>query len=111
MLALVVTAAENGRDAINFMKANSNDSLLPNLILLDLMMPIMDGFEFLEEFEENPAWNDIPVVVLTAKSLTKDETATLNGSVERVLTKGLFNRESLISEIRRIVGGLAATSE
>ena len=104
-------AVENGLDAINAMKANINANELPNLILLDLMMPIMDGFEFLEQFRENSAWNDIPVVVLTAKSLTKDETAFLNGSVERVLTKGMFNREGLISEIRRIVGGLAKTND
>ena len=108
---LKVTAVENGLDAINFMKENTSTGRLPNLILLDLMMPIMDGFEFLEQFQDSSAWTEIPVVVLTAKSLTEDETAFLNGSVERVLTKGLFNRESLISEIRRIVGGLAATGE
>lgn len=105
-LGLNVVAAENGLDAINMLQMNSDAGLLPNLILLDLMMPIMDGFEFLDELRENVAWKDIPVVVLTAKTLTNEETAILNGRVERVLTKGSFNREGLISEVRRIVNGL-----
>ncbi|HEY6060479.1 MAG TPA: response regulator, partial [Gemmatimonadales bacterium] len=55
--------------------------------LLDLMMPEMNGFEFLEALRERAAWRDVPVVVITAKELSDEERRRLNGDVERVVTK------------------------
>ncbi len=76
----------------------------PDLILLDLMMPRMDGFEFSLRLSRSDAWCRIPVVVLTAKDLTAEERALLNGHVERVLQKGAFSMEELLEEVRRTVG-------
>ena len=59
----------------------------PDLVLLDLMMPKMDGFEFCERLRGDPKWRSIPVVVLTAKDLTEEDRSRLNGSVERVVKK------------------------
>ncbi|MGI8741782.1 MAG: PAS domain S-box protein [Bryobacteraceae bacterium] len=77
--------------------------LIPELILLDLMMPRMDGFEFSMELSRRPEWSRIPVVVLTAKDLTAEERVRLNGHVERVLQKGAYTRAELLEEVRRAV--------
>jgi CheY-like chemotaxis protein len=74
---------------------------MPGLILLDLMMPEMDGFTFLEEFRKTPAARAVPVVVLTAKDLTAEDRARLNHSVERVLQKGAHAEE----ELRELIAG------
>jgi CheY-like chemotaxis protein len=76
---------------------------LPDLILLDLMMPEMDGFQFITEMRKNPIWQPIPIVVLTAKTLTPLERQHLSGYVERVLQKGAYNREGLLQEVRDLV--------
>jgi PAS domain S-box-containing protein len=81
--------------------------IIPAVILLDLMMPVMDGFEFLEQLHENPDWLGIPVVVLTSKDLTNEERQRLNGGVERVLAKGTLSRHRFLDEVRRIVSTLA----
>ena len=65
----------------------------PGLILLDLMMPEMDGFEFAEKLRENKDWLDIPVVVITAKDLTKDDHNRLKGNVEAIMQKGSYSRQ------------------
>ncbi len=93
-----VTQATNGREGLECVARER-----PHVILLDLMMPEMDGFEFLVELHRNPPWRDIPVVVITAKELTADERARLNGSVEKVLLKGAFSREELLSQVRELV--------
>ena len=80
----LVAQAGNGIEALeNFRKHKS-----PSAILLDLMMPEMDGFEFLEEFQANEGWQNIPVIVLTSKDLTAEDRSRLSGGVEKVLTKG-----------------------
>ena len=71
----------------------------PGLILLDLMMPEMDGFEFAEKLRENKNWLDIPVVVITAKDLTKDDHNRLKGNVEAIMQKGSYSRQDLLAEV------------
>ena len=71
----------------------------PGLILLDLMMPEMDGFEFAEKLRENKDWLDIPVVVITAKDLTKDDHNRLKGNVEAIMQKGSYSRQDLLTEV------------
>jgi len=91
--------AENGLAALEAIERSP-----PALILLDLMMPEMDGFEFLDQLRARPGGAAIPVVVLTAMDLTDEDRARLNGGVERILSKGGGNADDLSRELRRLVG-------
>ncbi len=91
-----VVLAENGRVALDLLAVQ-----LPELILLDLMMPEMDGFEFVRHLRTREDWRAIPVVVVTAKELTADDRAELNGYVHKILAKGAYSIADLLSEIRR----------
>lgn len=71
----------------------------PDIILLDLMMPGMDGFEVLEALKANEEVGDVPVIVLTAKELTATERERLSGQVEMLMRKGSFTHEELVEEI------------
>ncbi|NJN96646.1 MAG: response regulator, partial [Anaerolineales bacterium] len=93
-----VAEAENGRVGLAQVAASQ-----PELILLDLMMPDMDGFEFLTELRQNAAWRTIPVVVITAMDLTPEERQRLNGSVTQILQKGAYSRDDLLEEVRQLV--------
>lgn len=86
--------AENGLVALERMQENP-----PDLILLDLMMPEMDGFQFIVELRHNPDWHRIPVIIVTAKDLTDEDRLRLNGYVENVLTKNVMHLDDLLSEI------------
>ena len=92
-----VETAANGRIALELAA-----SRLPGLVLLDLMMPEMDGFTFIDELRRVPDARRIPVIVLTAKALTAEDRRRLNGYVERVVKKG-SNTESLLGEVRELV--------
>ena len=76
----------------------------PALIVLDLMMPVMDGFSFTENLRAVPKYSDIPIIVLTCKTLTPQEYRRLNSRVEEVLTKGGYNRADLLDMIHRLTG-------
>jgi DNA-binding response OmpR family regulator len=75
----------------------------PATVILDLMMPRMDGFEVLEAMRYEAAWRDIPVVIVTAKDLSHEEIAQLNGRVERVFQKGAYDRAELIDTVRAMI--------
>jgi len=94
----VVVEAENGRVALERVRDDK-----PGLILLDLMMPETDGFEFIDEFRRHDAWRGIPIVVVTAKDLSVEDRRRLNGYVERVLQKGALSREALLRDVRDLV--------
>jgi signal transduction histidine kinase/DNA-binding response OmpR family regulator len=99
-----VVEAGNGREALEIVTRQR-----PALVLLDLMMPEMDGFEFLDEMRQRPELQSIPVVVLTAKDLTEEDRLFLNGSlllsgcVKRVLQKGNFSLDILLREVRDLM--------
>jgi signal transduction histidine kinase/CheY-like chemotaxis protein len=93
-----VIEAANGREALARMAEQR-----PELILLDLMMPEMDGFAFIEALRQHAAWRSIPVVVVTAKDLTPEDRRRLNGYVEQTLQKGAYSREELLREVRDLV--------
>lgn len=93
-----VREAQNGKVALQELKNG-----LPELILLDLMMPEMDGFEFIETVRNHPDYREIPIVVITARDLNEEERHTLAGGVERVLQKGQYDRDTLLHEMRRLV--------
>jgi CheY-like chemotaxis protein len=91
-----VIEASDGRDALTKL-----GEARPDVIILDLMMPQMDGFEFLEEMRGKPEWRDIPVVVVTAKELTDAERLRLNGGVERIILK--TNRDDTLREVGNVL--------
>jgi signal transduction histidine kinase/DNA-binding response OmpR family regulator len=93
-----VREAGNGREALACLAERR-----PELILLDLMMPEMDGFQFVDEVRKHDTWRTIPIVVVTAKDLTEDDRRRLNGYVEQTLQKGAYSREALLREIRALV--------
>ncbi|GEM_PF-5409037 len=93
-----VVEAVDGREGLRRLSEES-----PDIILLDLNMPNMDGFEFIETMRADPRWQDIPVVVLTARNLTNDDRQRLNGNVQRVLSKGGLDRNGLLREIRKAI--------
>ena len=74
----------------------------PDAILLDLMMPEMDGFEFVDTLRRNDAGPAIPIVVITARTLSDSERRRLNGGVERVVQKHALDAEALLAEVRRV---------
>ena len=83
----------------------------PGVVLLDLMMPEMDGFEFLEEINRHPEWKSIPVIVVTARELSSEDRQRLNGHVSRVLQKGLYTRDELMEQISLMVASRIKRSE
>ena len=93
-----VDEAEDGRLALDRVRAG-----VPGLILLDLLMPVMTGFEFVAELRAEPAWDGVPVVVLTSKDLTAEDRRLLAGNVERVIQKGAYSRAALLAEVGRVV--------
>ncbi len=93
-----VAEAVNGRRGLEEVALSA-----PDLILLDLMMPEMDGFQLVAELAKHEAWRDIPVIVVTAKDLTVEDRLRLNGHVEMVLQKGSYRREELLASIETLV--------
>jgi adenylate cyclase len=82
-MGYVTHATANGRSGLDWLA----DHPAPSLILLDLMMPEMDGFEFLRELRKQPAFVAVPVIVVTAKELTAEDVRILNGQTERIIVK------------------------
>ena len=93
-----VSEAENGRVALDRVSEE-----LTSLILLDIMMPVMDGFEFVIALRKVERWRGIPVVVVTAKDLTDEDRRRLNGGVLGVIERSGLSRESLLSQLREQV--------
>ncbi len=93
-----VTEADSGRAALDRLKVAR-----PHLILLDLMLPEMDGFELIGEIRKSHSGDPIPIVVITGKNLTPAESQQLNGYVERVLQKGVYSCDTLLRDVRSIV--------
>jgi threonine synthase len=79
------------------------DQQVPDLILLDLMMPEMDGFSLLEKIKSRQHTHNVPVIVVTAKELSSDEWHKLDGKIERLITKGNFLSDELIAEIEHML--------
>jgi signal transduction histidine kinase/DNA-binding response OmpR family regulator len=98
-----VLEAENGREALERLRDTS-----PSAILLDLMMPEMDGFEFVTELRRHESGRAIPIVVITAKDLSREDRDRLNGYVEKILQKGPYDRDRLLAEVRELVASSVA---
>jgi CheY-like chemotaxis protein len=93
-----VAEAENGLAALE-----SITHCQPSLIILDLKMPVMDGFQMIAELHKHEDWRKIPVVVVSAKELTGEDRQRLQGHVQKILQKGDFGREELMREVQQTV--------
>jgi signal transduction histidine kinase/CheY-like chemotaxis protein/ligand-binding sensor domain-containing protein len=93
-----VLEAVNGREGITCVARQT-----PAIILLDLMMPEMDGFEFVHQLRAREDCRAVPVIVITAKDLTDEDRRLLNGDVSRILEKGVTTSDRLLAEIRALI--------
>lgn len=100
-----VVEAENGKQGLAVLSKEK-----PDLVLLDLMMPAMDGFEFVQAMRDNAEWAPIPVIVVTAKELTAEDRSRLNGHVESILLKGVHSREEILEEVKRTASAVKQQS-
>ncbi|MEM9774942.1 MAG: response regulator [Chloroflexota bacterium] len=93
-----IREAANGREALDQISYTA-----PDLILLDLMMPEMDGFELVERLSSHPEWKNIPVVVISAIDLTAKDREKLSGAVQKFIQKTTINRQKLLDVIFNFV--------
>jgi PAS domain S-box-containing protein len=99
-LASTVLRAYGGREAIDAARRE-----LPDLIVLDLMMPEVSGFDVVAALHEDPATAAIPILVVTAKHITSEDRTRLNGFVMTIMEKSNFDRDHFIAEVRRAMAG------
>ena len=90
----IVDEAENGQIALDKIEINE-----PELILLDLLMPVMDGFGFLKKIKTKKRYLKIPIIVITSKDLTVDDYSFLNKNVDKIIQKGNYNKKEIIEQI------------
>ena len=93
-----VIEAENGQEAL--IKLQSHE---PKLILTDLMMPEMDGFELIHHLKQHQKWHSIPVIILTAKTMTPKDRQKLHGVVSKIFEKGSYQRSVLLDEVTNLL--------
>lgn len=93
-----VTWKENGEEALKAIKADK-----PDLILLDIMMPVMDGYEVLRRLKEDENLKSIPVIMLTARAQEKDVVKGIDMGAEDYITKP-FHPAELLARVKRILG-------
>jgi PAS domain S-box-containing protein len=98
-MAREVLRAYGGREAIEIARRE-----LPDLIVLDLMMPDMNGFDVVDALSADPATAGVPVVIVTASQITAEERARLNGGVATVIGKAGFDGKRFVAEVRRAMG-------
>ena len=97
-----VLEAENGRAGLKQL-----DGAAPALILLDLMMPEMDGFQFMEALRRRQDGKRVPVIVITAKDLTEEDRRRLNARVERIIQKSASSTQEVLDLVRALLAGRA----
>jgi signal transduction histidine kinase/CheY-like chemotaxis protein len=97
-LASKILRAYGGRDAIDIARRE-----MPDLIVLDLMMPDVTGFDVVAALHEQPGTANIPILIVTSKTITPEDRRKLNGLVATILEKGDFDGSRLASEVRRAV--------
>ena len=90
--------AENGREALEMM-----DRQRPDLVLLDLVMPVLDGFAVLQAMREKEQTRHLPVIVLTAQILTRQDMARLRKGVAAVLAKGLYSSSEMLEQVESVL--------
>jgi CheY-like chemotaxis protein len=102
-MASTVLRAYGGREAIDAARKE-----LPDVILLDLMMPHVNGFDVVEALKEHPDTARIPILVVTAKQITAEDRAKLSGYVTTIMEKTAFDPDRFTAEVRRAMSGRGA---
>jgi len=102
-IGATVLRAHGGQDAIDLARAQ-----LPDLIVLDLMMPSVNGFDVVEALRERAATARIPIIVMTAKRITAEDHQRLDGAFTTIMEKGQFDRTRFATEVRRAMSGRQA---
>lgn len=97
----IVVEATNGAEGLEQLERHR-----PDIVILDLMMPVMDGFSFLERARKQAAFKDLPIVVATARELSREERDDLEAVAQRVLQKGDYRREELLERVADHVAGI-----
>ena len=93
-----VRTALNGRQAVDFME---NFAAPPDLVLLDVMLPYLDGFELIKKIREHATWNHVPIIMLTAKSQEHNIVRALDHGANDYVVKP-FRPGELLARIRRV---------
>jgi CheY-like chemotaxis protein len=104
-LAATILRAYGGREAIEAARSER-----PDLIVLDLMMPEVNGFDVVEALQQHAGTAHIPILVVTAKEITIEDRAKLNGFVLAVMEKAEFDRDRFVLEVRRAMSGRHAVA-
>lgn len=91
--------AADGKEGLNIITRER-----PNLVILDLMMPELDGFSVLDALKAKQETANIPVIVVTAKELTAEENNRLKGQIQALLQKGDFLSDEFLDEVRGLLG-------
>ena len=102
-MASTVLRAYGGREAIDAARRE-----LPDVIVLDLMMPEVNGFDVVEALKEHPDTARIPILVVTAKQITAEDRARLSGYVTTIMEKTAFDPDRFTAEVRRAMSGREA---
>ena len=102
----VVAEAPDGARALALVQEHR-----PDLVLLDLLMPLMDGFEFLTRFREIPGCAAVPVIVVTSKDLDTTERQALENAVARIIEKGALTRQDLLRQVHEVLDRGGVDSE
>ncbi|MCK5436859.1 MAG: response regulator, partial [Desulfobulbaceae bacterium] len=92
----MVRKAYGGKEGLSMVKESR-----PDLIILDLMMPEVDGFEVIRHLKQSWKTRDIPIIIVSAKKLTHKEIEYLNNNIEKIIRKGKFTREYLLNDVKR----------
>ncbi len=106
-MGLEIGEAADGAQALAWLESNP----APSIVLLDLMMPVMDGFEFLERIRNSERWSALPVLVVTAKALDAREIEFLHSSTQKVIEKGATTGTDLRAAIREVLKSGAALAQ
>ncbi|WP_455209605.1 ATP-binding response regulator [Kaarinaea lacus] len=93
-----VKVADNGESGIKCVAEKK-----PALIFLDIMMPVMNGFEFVDALRENPDWNNVPVITVTGHELSEEQRNRLHGQVEAIISKDNLQPAGLLQKMREVV--------
>lgn len=98
----IVERAEDGRQALERIAQGASSSEVPNLVLLDIMLPYHDGLEILARLRAQPSWEDVPVIMLTAKTREADIVRALELGADDYVTKP-FQPDELLARLRRFL--------